>query len=414
MAASSEVLHGFAYGEHLDNLTQRSLGYRLLSPAEPQPWSGEVETLARRLQTAPYPEHWPATDLFCSVLLTDGRRLIALARYGLVDHTPSQRRGGLELIGIVGPAGLSVVHALAIYRWIKKRRQENDSPQLVDGTISLAEILAAAPAPPSDNDPVPVLPIRLWQEGALLFAATGPGDPDHNLRLLEQNSSGTWQWLPLIGGDFPLLTYAQRGSTVAWTPHLSGVAVKLDRKPAESAAVSATENQSHFSAARTLATLAIVLLLAVNLGAALILVHGLYPGGISGVFDPEAAMRATSSSDQTAVGPRPEEVRGEFADALFDVIAEQGQRQQWTQLEPRLVHRYERVLRTHPTLRLKEGNARGKAAVGAVSVLAGRNPDRLEEVVRQALFNRGFSDKLIKAACEHVHEQFAAEPVDYP
>ena len=29
----------------------------------------------RRLQAAPYPDHWPATDLFCSVLLGDGRRV---------------------------------------------------------------------------------------------------------------------------------------------------------------------------------------------------------------------------------------------------------------------------------------------------------------------------------------------------
>src|SRR5207249_6853878 len=64
-------------------------------------WAAEVEVLARRLQAAPYPDHWPPTDLFCSVLLADGRRLIALARYGLADHTPTHRRSGLELIGVV-------------------------------------------------------------------------------------------------------------------------------------------------------------------------------------------------------------------------------------------------------------------------------------------------------------------------
>ncbi|MFL5245917.1 MAG: hypothetical protein ACJ8FY_27930 [Gemmataceae bacterium] len=414
MAASPELLHGFAYGEHLDSLTQRSLGFRLLCPAEPQPWTGEVETLARRLQTAPYPEHWPATDLFCSVLLADGKRVIALARYGLVDHTPSQRRGGLELLGVTGPSGLSVVEALAIYQWIRKRRQENDSPQALEGSFAISEALAAGPVRPSANDPVPVLPIRLWQEGALLFAATGPGDPDHNLRLLEQNSGGTWQWLPLIGGDFPLLTYAQRGSTIAWTPHLAGVAVKLEHKPPAGTAVSPAESRIPFSAVRTFLTLAIVLLLALNLGAVLVLVHGLYPGGVSGVFNPEEAKAAVTASNQSPVGPNPEDVRAEFAEALFDVVSEQGQRNQWIQMEPRLVQRYERVVRTHPSLRLKENNSKGRAAVGAVSVLAGRNADRLEEVVRQALFNRGFSDKLIKAACDHVREEFSAEPVDYP
>src|SRR5246127_4532167 len=118
MSDSTGDLAGFAYGEDLEGVSLRSLGYRLLSPAQAEPWCAEVEALARRLQAAPYSDHWPPTDLFCSVLLSDGRRLVALARYGLADHTPSQRRGGLELIGIVGPAGLSVVHALAIYRWI--------------------------------------------------------------------------------------------------------------------------------------------------------------------------------------------------------------------------------------------------------------------------------------------------------
>src|SRR5579884_2980303 len=126
MSAPGAVLHCFAYGEHLDALSGRSLGYRLLAPAEPEPWCGEVEALARRLQAAPYPEHWPATDLFCSVLLADGRRLVAVARYGLVDHTPDRRRGGLELIGAVAPAGLRVPAALAVYRWLQKRREESD------------------------------------------------------------------------------------------------------------------------------------------------------------------------------------------------------------------------------------------------------------------------------------------------
>jgi hypothetical protein len=83
------------------------------------------------------------------------------------------------------------------------------------------------------SEPVPVLPIRLWQEGVLLFAATAPSDPDHRLGLLEQGAGAGWQWLPLVGADFPVQRYAQRGPVIAWTPHLAGVAVKLDRKPAE-------------------------------------------------------------------------------------------------------------------------------------------------------------------------------------
>src|SRR5581483_9185855 len=148
-------LHGFAYGEHLEGVSERSLGYRLLAPAEPQPWSAEVEGLARRLQTAPYPEHWPPTDLFCSVLLSDGQRLIAVARYGLADHTPSHRRGGLELIGVVGPADIDVPRALAVYRWLRQRRAHADDLHALAGRFALDEVLAQAePAPPpAASDP---------------------------------------------------------------------------------------------------------------------------------------------------------------------------------------------------------------------------------------------------------------------
>src|SRR5262245_48426998 len=112
MSTPAAALHGFAYGEDVDGVARRSLGFRLLAPLVPEPWSTEVEALARRLQAAPYPDHWPPTDLFCSVWLADGQRLIAVARYGLADHTPSHRRGGLELVGVGGPAGLRVEAAL--------------------------------------------------------------------------------------------------------------------------------------------------------------------------------------------------------------------------------------------------------------------------------------------------------------
>src|SRR6516162_8989682 len=141
-------LWGFAYGEDLEELSQRSLGYRLLAPAEPAPWCAEVEALARRLQAAPYSDHWPPTDLFCSVLLADGRRVIALARYGLADHTPSQRRGGLELVGVVGPGGVDVRTALAVYSWLQRRRATADDLHQLGGDFSLAEIVSAFSPPP--------------------------------------------------------------------------------------------------------------------------------------------------------------------------------------------------------------------------------------------------------------------------
>src|SRR5205085_1810932 len=132
MAADAVALHGFAYGEVLEGPNRRSLGYRLLAPAGPVAWGPEVESLARRLQAAPYPDSSP-----------------------------------------------------------------------------------------------PVLPLRVWGEGVLLFAATAPSDPDHHLGLLQQGTAANWQWLPLVGADFPLPSYARRGPVIAWTPHLAGVAVKL-------------------------------------------------------------------------------------------------------------------------------------------------------------------------------------------
>ena len=80
MTAANGEWIGFTYGEDVEGLggaPGRSLGFRLLAPAGPQPWGAEVEALARRLQAAPYPDHWPATDLFCSVLLSEGQRMLA-------------------------------------------------------------------------------------------------------------------------------------------------------------------------------------------------------------------------------------------------------------------------------------------------------------------------------------------------
>ena len=71
MTPDGPELHGFAYGEDLDAPNGRSLGFRLMAPAGPQLWGAEVEALARRLQMTPYPDHWPPTDLFCSVLLSE-------------------------------------------------------------------------------------------------------------------------------------------------------------------------------------------------------------------------------------------------------------------------------------------------------------------------------------------------------
>jgi hypothetical protein len=398
-------LVGFAYGEDLEGVPQRSLGYRLLAPARPEPWCAEVESLARRLQVAPYPDHWPATDLFCSALLADGRRLVALARYGLSDHTPSQRRGGLELVGVVAPAGLDVPSALAVYRWLRQRRAGADDLHRLGGSFPLAEALAAqGPAPPP-SEPVPVLPVRLWQDGALLFAASSPSDPDHHLRLLEQAAGASWQWLPLVGPDFPLQTYAARGPLVAWTPHLAGVALKLERKSAEAPLPRVRRHRLPWAVA---ASLLVTLLALLGLNAwALYALPGRLP------VAPAAAPAQPSQPPPPAAGKGGGEERDRFAAALYQLLRERGAGGEMTAGRKELLARYERLAQRRPDLRLGPGDEEGKVAVAAVGVLAGRNAGRIKEGVRRALAGK-LSDRLIQAACEEVYDQFTADLKDAP
>jgi hypothetical protein len=393
-------LAGFAYGEDLEEGSRRSLGYRLLAPAAPAPWAAEVEALARRLQAAPYPDNWPATDLFCSVFLDDGRRLLAAARYGLSDHTPARRRGGLELIGVVGPAALDVPAALAVYRWLLRHRAETDDLHQLGEGVTLQEVLAAVPPAPAEPGPRPVLPVRLWQDGAFLFAASTPGDPDLHLSLLEGAAGAGWQWLPLVGPDFPLLRYAQRGPLVAWTPHLAGVALKLDKKP-DSAAVPVPRRRALRWLTPALVLLLVGVLLAnqwhlraINQRLAAI------PTAPEKAAEPPAKRVETPPVRESADG------RERFAAALHRLLRENGA---GDLLKDRtaLLERYDELEARQKDLRLAEDDVEGKLAVGAVAVLAGRSGERIEAAVRQALSDKGFSDKVVRAACEHVREQFA-------
>jgi hypothetical protein len=401
MGDAPDELVGFAYGEHLDGMPPRSLGYRLLAPARREPWCAEVEALARRLQAAPYSDHWPAVDLFCSVLLSDGRRLIAVARYGLADHTSSQRRGGLELIGVLAPADVGLHAALAVYRWLGRRRSTTDDLHQLGGGLSLKDILAAVPPEPLATDPMPVLPIRLWQEGALLFAAATPSEPDHRLRLLEQATGADWQWLPLVGPDFPLQQFAVRGPLVAWTPHLAGVALKVQSRTDDVAVVRPTRAKQR---GRWAVWALAALLAAVAVGevySTIMLHHRL---GELASAAPKAAMDETARST-----PSKEDGRERFAAALHDLLKEQGVKD-WD--ETRLLARYERAAAIHKELRLESGNREGKKAVGAVSLLAERSGARIDVLVRQALVGKGFSDKVIEAAVAEVRETLAADAAE--
>jgi hypothetical protein len=399
MSLSGVTLHAFAFGEHLEGVPQRSLGYRLLAPVESETWAAEVEFLARRLQAAPYPDHWPPTDLFCSVLLTDGRRLIALARYGLADHTPSRRRSGLELIGVIAPNNVDVATALAIYRWLGRRRSETDDLRTLGGRQPLPEIVSSVPDLPSGGDPVPILPIRLWEHGALLFAATTPADPDHHLGLLEQGAGGAWQWLPLVGSDFPLLTYAQRGPLVAWTPHLTGVAVKLER----TAAGSATEPARRRLLQAALG-LALLLLLGANFWATYSLHQRLPPSArAEPVAEPtiKPSLPPPGSNDS---GREP------FALALRGLIQSQAGSLDWS--PDQLRETYQHWASKDERLRVSSPEA--QTLVAAVGLLSQRSAGRIEGWIRDALAHKGYDAELIELACRRVHEHLVATIREVP
>lgn len=407
----NEDLVGFAYGEDLEGVPPRSLGYRLLAPIPPAPWSAEVEALARRLQAAPYSDHWPPTDLFCSVLLADGRRLVAVARYGLADHTPSQRRGGLELIGVLAPGALEARSALVVYSWLVRRRDAVEDLHQLGGASSLAEVLASSEPPPAPTDPLPVLPVRLWQEGALLFAASTPADPDHRLRLLEQGAGATnWQWLPLVGPDFPLQTYAQRGPLVAWTPHFAGVALKLDRKAPETGVI-----RPH-RPSRGLRWVALSLL---------VVLLSLLTANVWGLLDLRRQLRdlAAQPGPSSPVPERPASADGKLPRneagteqllAALKALLDRGGSREWQAERAALLARYERLARTDKALRVREDDNSAKLTIAMISVLSQRGADHIEETVRRALTDKGFSDRLIKAACELVHEQFTSDVRERP
>lgn len=395
MAETSAELHGFAYGELVEGPEHRSLGYRLLEPTEGRAWLAEIEALARGLQAAPYPEHWPPAELFCSVLLADGERLVALARYGLADHTASRRRGGLELIGVVGPGSLGVASALAIYCWLQKRRDTTEDIRTLAGEQPLAEVLAASPPQVPQREAVSILPIRIWHEGALLFAATAPSDPDRRLGLLEDGTSGNWQWLPLVGPDFPVATYAERGPLVAWTPHLAGVAVKLDR-PGESRPIKPRR------VVAVGAALIMVILLAANLWATLSLPKRIAttPNPTTSAGEKTTPIGPTSSALTSAVK---EPGRDHLAEGIYHVLQKRGSLKGWS--DAQLLKQYDGIAAEDD--RLRAASKEAKLGLGGVSMLARRSPAQVEATVRDALSNKGYDPALVDRACQLVREKMA-------
>jgi hypothetical protein len=265
---------------------------------------------------------------------------------------------------------------------------------------------------------VPVLPVRLWQDGAFLFAAGTPAEPDHHLRLLDLAGTASWQWLPLVGPDFPLATYAQRGPLIAWAPHTAGVAVKLERKEAAQGAPPARRRPRRLA---LLPALLVLLLLVGLLGGNLWYLHHIHkavtaPPPPPAPLDPTATEQAksSSSSSNSKPAPRPVDDRDRLARALYEVLIENGGEGEWSNDRAALLARYDRLVRRHPDLAVRPDNERGKIAVAAMSLLALRTDESIEEAVRRGLTGKGFSDRLIKAACEHVREQLAGEVRNRP
>jgi hypothetical protein len=405
MSAVAVTLQGFAYGEHVDGLPPRSLGYRLLTPVSPEAWCAEVEALARGLQTAPYPDHWPATESFCSVLLADGRRLIAVARYGLTDQTRSHRRSGLELVGVLGPGDLDPASARTIYHWLRRRRAEVDDPRRLGGSHALEEVLATG-VDPLTSPPLPlagsgkggevampVLPIQLGQDGVFLFAALAPADPDAHLDLLHRVAVPRWQWLPLVGPDFPLQTYAHRGPLVAWTLNLPRVAVHLERHPGGGVARPFPWPRKVLAGLGGL----VLVLLAANLWATLTL-----PARLPKSPPPSPGEEVR----RAAPAPSRDGEREKFAQALYRLLSREAAPGE-IKAGDRYYNQYKSLLAQDKDLYTE--TREGRVAVAALSVLARRRIDRIEALIRQALpSKKGFDPDLVEVVCRRVREHLAA------
>jgi hypothetical protein len=256
---------------------------------------------------------------------------------------------------------------------------------------------------------VPVLPVRLWQDGAFLFAAATPADPDHHLRLLEMAATAHWQWLPLVGPDFPLASFAQRGPLIAWTPHLAGVAVRLERdRPAPLPARATRVRGGRLWVA------ALLLCIAVLLGGNLWYMRQVNNTLAAVPTPPEPASVAKPKEERPGKstvrpGMEVDESRERLARALHRLLSDRGGAREMKDDRVVLLERYDDLVRRYPDLAVRADNEEGKLAIAAASMLAGRSSGRIDEAIRKALEGKGFSDDIVHLAREHVRKQLAAE-----
>ena len=100
----------------------------------------------------------------------------------------------------------------------------------------------------------------------------------------------------------------------------------------------------------------------------------------------------------------PDGSRERFADALYEVLQSR-MKGEWDKARPHLLAAYDRAVAGRPDLRLNESDVKGREALGAVLILSDRSADRVEEVMRTALANKGYDPALIDAAAERVRQQ---------
>ena len=388
--SGSPRFHGFAYGEHRDGPRQRSLGFRRVAPAAPRPWASEVEALARRLHAAPYPDDWPPAELFCSVLLTTGERLVAAARYGLRDSTPSGRPGGLELIGVVGPAGLGTRTARAVYYWLKQRRSESPDLGVMDREFDLTDFPAAVESILGDTSHSP--PYQVWQDGPLLCAATLPGDPDSRLGLLEHGAAGNWQWLPLVGNDFPLAEYSARGSLVAWVPHVAG---SVPRSTPPHHPPPAPVPHRARSPLWPLLVLLLIGLISANLWFTYTLSRKERSATLPQLVTQQAALPVAARDPAAANDAE------QLALAIHRYLQKSGGLHDISPAQ--LMASYDRLAARDEGFRMASPEA--KLAIGALAQLARRSPAQVEEAARQALDGKGFDPELVQLICRKIYQR---------
>jgi hypothetical protein len=249
----------------------------------------------------------------------------------------------------------------------------------------------------SESASVTHAPIDIWQEEPLLLAALTPGDPERRLAALNKTFPAAWQWLPFIGPDFPLQTYAERGPVVAWIPHVGTGPMPIDHR---SGAEQPVRPGGRLKVVAALSICLIVLLLGAN--TLLMLLANKSRSSSSEQEVSPAPIHRSAVNDSPQPGAGSSEV---FAQALHRLLQNQQATKEWTQSQ--LLQEYQTLLEQDE--RLRASSLEGKIAVGVMGALSRRSAARVEELVREALAHKGYDDELVNLACVRIRERLAKD-----